>query len=77
MKFDTTVKELQKEKVDLEAKLKQVNIALAALAKLGGIQVAAVVPEQKGTIVTGATQPATVTKPGVSPTQASTKPFGS
>jgi hypothetical protein len=38
MKFDTTVRELQKEKADLEAKLKQVIVALAALSKLGGKQ---------------------------------------
>jgi hypothetical protein len=36
MKFDSAVKDLQKEKQELESKLKQVNIALAALTKLAG-----------------------------------------
>jgi hypothetical protein len=77
MKFDTTVKELQKEKADLEAKLKQVNTALAALAKLGEKQTAA--PERPSALATSAVQPqpATTAKSGVSPTQPSTKPFGS
>jgi prefoldin subunit 5 len=36
MKFDSAVKDLQKEKQELESKLKQVNVALAALTKLAG-----------------------------------------
>jgi hypothetical protein len=34
MKLDSAIKDLQKEKLELEAKLKQVNVALSALAKL-------------------------------------------
>ena len=77
MKFDTTMKELQKEKADLEAKLKQVNVALAALAKLGGKQIAAATGQAGATSIGAAPAQPTTAKPGVSPTQASTKPFGS
>jgi hypothetical protein len=35
MKIDSVVKDLQKEKTELESKLKNVNVALAALTKLG------------------------------------------
>jgi hypothetical protein len=78
MKFDTTVKELQKEKADLEAKLKQVNVALAALAKLGGKQNAAP-PEQTNATGTNVapTQQVPMSKPVVPTAQPSTKPFGS
>ncbi len=75
MKFDTTVKELQKEKADLEAKLKQVSVAIAALAKLGGKQSAAV-PEQKTATGTAPTQPTTA-KPAIPQSQPASKPFGS
>jgi len=75
MKFDTTVKELQKEKADLEAKLKQVNVALAALAKLGGKQTAAA-PEQKSATGTAPSQPTTA-KPVIPHAQPASKPFGS
>ena len=34
MKLDSAVKDLQKEKHELESKLKNVNVALTALAKL-------------------------------------------
>jgi hypothetical protein len=78
MKFDTTVKELQKEKADLEAKLKQVNVALAALAKLGGKQIAAV-PGQTNAASTNVapTQQVPMSKPVVPTGQPSTKPSGS
>jgi hypothetical protein len=69
------VKELQKEKADLEAKLKQVSVALAALSKLGGKQILPETPV--GLTSTTATQPATAAKPSVSPTQSTNKPFGS
>jgi prefoldin subunit 5 len=36
MKFDSAVKDLQKEKQELEARLKNVNAALGALTKLAG-----------------------------------------
>jgi hypothetical protein len=74
MKFDTTVKELQKEKTDLEAKLKQVNVAIAALAKLGK-QIAAA-PEQKSATGTAPLQPTTA-KPVIPQGQPASKPFGS
>jgi hypothetical protein len=79
MKFDTAVKELQKEKADLEAKLKQVNVALAALAalaKLGGKQSAAA-PGQTNANSTNVapSQQVPMSKPVVPPP--STKPFGS
>jgi hypothetical protein len=78
MKFDSTVKELQKEKAELEAKLKQVNVALAALAKLGAKQTA-VVPEQTNPTSTTAapTQQVPMSKTVVPSVQTSTKPFGS
>jgi hypothetical protein len=34
MNFDSSIRDLQKEKLELEGKLKQVNAALAALTKL-------------------------------------------
>jgi hypothetical protein len=78
MKFDTTVKELQKEKAELEAKLKQVSVALAALSKLGGKQA---LPAAAPTGATAANmaqaQSTTAPKPSVSPTQSTNKPFGS
>jgi prefoldin subunit 5 len=78
MNFDTTVKELQKEKADLESKLKQVNTALAALTKLGGKQIAAV-PGQTNANSTNVapTQQVPMSNPVVPPAQPSTKPFGS
>ena len=76
MKFDTTVKELQKEKASLEAQLKQVSAALAALTKLSGKQVAT--PESP--VVTN-TAPAqgtpSVVKPAAPVAPSITKPFGS
>jgi hypothetical protein len=35
MKLDSAIKDLQKEKTQLETQLKQVNVALAAIIKLG------------------------------------------
>jgi hypothetical protein len=75
MKFDATVKELQKEKTDLEAKLKQVNVAIAALAKLGGKQSAAALGQAAAG--TGTAQPVTAAKPATPQAQPASKPFGS
>jgi hypothetical protein len=36
MKFDSAVKDLQKEKQELESRLKNVNAAIGALTKLAG-----------------------------------------
>ena len=76
MKFDTAVKELQKEKADLEARLKHVNVAIAAMAKLG-VKESAASPQQKPATSTSAAQPMTVTKPGIATTPLTNKPLGS
>jgi hypothetical protein len=76
MKFDTTVKELQKEKAELEAKLKQVSAALAALTKLGGKQMAAPVSAPQTNVAPAQATPAAV-KPGATAAPLTTKPFGS
>jgi hypothetical protein len=76
MKFDTAVKELQKEKADLEARLKQVNVAIAALAKLGGKE-SMTSPLQKPATSTSAAQSATVTKPVPAAPSPTNKPLGS
>jgi len=75
MKFDATLKELQKEKVDLEARLKHVNVAISALAKLSGKETT-VPAEQKAATPASTAQPATAAKPGISTSPQTTKPAG-
>ena len=76
MKFDTAVKELQKEKADLEARLKHVNVAIAALAKLD-VKESTASPQQKPATSTSAAQPTTATKPVPAAPSPTNKPAGS
>jgi hypothetical protein len=73
MKFDGTVKDLQKEKQELESKLKNVSVALAALTKLSAKP--DVDSKADNNPATRPALPATVVKAG--PAQPANKPAGS
>lgn len=73
MKLDSTVRDLQREKQELESKLKQVNVALAALTKLSAKPDAD--SKADNNPATRPAPPATVVKAG--PAQPANKPAGS
>ena len=73
MKLDSAIRDLQKEKSELEAKLKQVNLALAALTKLSP-KTPSESPEAKTDAINRPAPQATAVKAG--PAQPANKPAG-